>query len=355
MSYRRIAVVVGDDAAPDAVRAAMTVVDAAGAGIEWVVVDPDDVDGARRSIDSCDATLFGAASGRSLPLLIHLRWVRDTYANVRPIRHLPGARSPLSRPQGIDFVIVRENIEDLYLGVEGPLSDLASLDARDRVGRLVVAGGEGRYALKVITRERTERVARAALRLARHRARPRVTVGTKHNVLPRSDGFFLEIVRAVAAAEFPDVAVESRIVDDLANRLVAAPHDLDVVLLPNLYGDILSDTAAALIGGLGMAPSGCYGDDYAYFEPAHGTAPDLAGRGIINPTAQLLSAAMMLDHVGATRAGHRVRQAVAGVYASGETLTPDQGGTASTTEFTRAVVHRLEEGDLAHQRIGTVA
>src|SRR5262249_48032016 len=147
---------------------------------------------------------------------------------------------------------------------------------------------------------------------------------------------------ADVAARYPDVMFETFIVDDFARRLVADPQALDVVVLPNLYGDICSDAAAGLVGGLGLAPSGCYGDDYAYFESVHGTAPDIAGKNIINPTATILSAAMMLDYLGFEDAAHRPASAVERVYADGSSLTPDQGGTASTTEFCRQVAAHLE-------------
>ncbi len=155
-------------------------------------------------------------------------------------------------------------------------------------------------------------------------------------MLPATDGLFREVATRLAAS-YPDVRFETFIVDDFARRLVAEPQALDVVVLPNLYGDILSDAAAGVIGGLGLAPSGCYGDGYAYFEPAHGSAPDIAGKGIINLTATILSAAMMLDHLGFAPAARRLEAAVEHVYADGRPLTPDQGGTATTLEFAAAV------------------
>lgn len=342
----RVAVVEGDDAAPEVVRPAVEVISATGAPIEWLPIPSGDLEAERPTIDRAAATFFGATSGRSTALLIYLRWGRETYANVRPVRYLPGARSPLAAPDGVDFVIVRENLEDLYVGLEGDVAELAPLGFRDRRGRPVAESGPGAYAVRVITEARTAAVARAACRLARDRARRRgrpakLTIGTKHNLLRRSDGLFLDTARAVAA-DFAGLAVESAIVDDLAHRLVSAPRELDVVLLPNFTGDILSDAAAGLVGGLGVAPSGCYGDDYAYFEPVHGTAPDLAGRGVINPTAQLLSGAMMLDYLGAVDEAARLTAAIEAVYAAGTALTPDQGGTASTREFTDAVLAELD-------------
>jgi isocitrate/isopropylmalate dehydrogenase len=341
---RRVAVVEGDDAAPEVVRPAVRVAEAAGARLDWVTVDVDEPDKAKAIIDGSAATLFGAASRRSLPLLMHLRWGLETFANVRPARYLTGARSPLAHPAGVDFVIVRENLEDLYCGVEGELADLAPLRRRDRRNRPIEEAA-GAYAIKAVTRERTADVARVAFRYARDRAARRgrpghVAVGTKHNVLPRSDGLFRDVVTEVAA-EFPDVPLRSYLADDLGRLIVAAPHDLDVVVLPNLYGDLFSDVAAGVIGGLGMAPSGCYGHRYAYFEAVHGTAPDLVGRGTINPTAQFLSTAMLLEHVGETGPARRVVAAVESVYADGRALTPDQGGTATTRQFTDAVLSAL--------------
>jgi len=355
VSRKRVVVVEGEDASPEAVRPSLAVVDALGANLEWLhppigqaAIDacgsqfPDE---AREAIDAADATFFGATSGKSALALLHLRWGKRSYANVRPARHLPGARSPLARPEGIDLAIVRENLEDLYVGTEGDLEALAPLGLRSLThGRPIVELAPGRFAIKVISEAGSQQVARFAFALARKRKTAghpgRVTSGTKHNMLPRSDGLFREQVKAVAS-EFPDVEFETPIIDDLAHRLVSRPHELDVVLLPNQYGDILSDAAGALVGGLGLAASGCYGDDYAYFESAHGTAPDLAGRNIINPTATLLSAAMMLEHLGFTEASSRLEQAIAAVYAEGRHLTPDQGGDATTTGFCDAVIHQL--------------
>jgi isocitrate/isopropylmalate dehydrogenase len=355
VSRKRVVVVEGEDASPEAVRPSLAMVDRLGVDLEWLhplvgqaAIDacgsqlPDET---RAAIDAADATFFGATSGKSALALLHLRWGRRTYANVRPARYLPGARSPLANPEGIDLAIVRENLEDLYVGAEGELAALEPLGILSLTHRRPVTElGPGRFALKVITEEGAGRVARFAFALARRRKAAghpgRVTSGTKHNMLPRSDGLFREQVEAVAR-DFPDIELETPIVDDLAHRLVARPHDLDVVLLPNQYGDILSDAAGALVGGLGLAPSGCYGDDYAYFESAHGTAPDLAGRNVINPTATLLSAAMMLAHLGFADAAARLERAVAAVYAEGLHLTPDQGGSAGTREFCDAVAARI--------------
>src|SRR5436190_1466952 len=284
-----VAVIEGEDAAPEAVRPVVALLDGLGLGIEWTHPEPGPA--GFPAIDAADTTLFGATSGKSSAALFHLRWGRETYANVRPVRYLLGARSPLAQPDGIDLVIVRENLEDVYVVAEGALADLAhpaptSITHRRPVTEL----GSGRYAMKVITEEGSTRIIRHAFELASRR-RGRLCVSAKHNMLPQTDGLFVEIGRSMAES-YRDVSLEVLIVDDLAHRLVVDPHRFDVIVLPNLYGDILSDLAAGLVGGLGVAPSGCYGDSYAYFEPAHGTAPDIAGTGTINPTATLLSACM---------------------------------------------------------------
>ena len=339
---KRVVAIPGEDAAPEAFHPTVELVKRLGVAIEWVFPAIAD---ARREIDRSDSTLFGATSGPSAPALFHLRWGKRTYANVRPTRWIPGFKSPLAWPGGIDFLIVRENLEDLYVRAEGELAALAPLGLVSETSRRPVHElGPGRFALKLISEAGSERVLRFGFELARRRraqGRPgKVTVGTKHNMLPRSDGLFREIALRLAR-EYADVAFESFIIDDLAHRLVARPHELDVVVLPNLYGDILSDAAAALAGGLGVGASGCYGDDYAYFESAHGTAPDIAGRGIINPTATILSAALMLDYLDFGAAAERLRTAVERTYAEGRALTPDQGGSGTTREFCEAVAKAL--------------
>jgi isocitrate/isopropylmalate dehydrogenase len=352
---KRVVVIEGEDAAPEAMRPSVALLQGLGLPIEWdfppVGLPARESHGsffpeaARAAIDAADATLFGATSGPSGAAVSYLRWGKQTFANVRPARWMPGCNSPLKRPEEVDFVIVRENLEDMYVRVEGDLQDLAPLELVSATARRgLTEMGRGRYAIKVITEERTLAVTRFSFELARRRHDQghagKLTVGTKHNMLPGSDGYFLEVARSVAP-EYPDIPFESYIIDDFARRLIAEPGSLDVVLLPNLYGDVLSDAAAGLIGGLGLAPSGCYGESYAYFESAHGTAPDIAGRNIINPTATLLSAAMMLDYLDFAGAATALRSAIETVYAEGRHLTPDQGGSASTTEFCDVVASRI--------------
>lgn len=350
MNKKTVAVIEGDDAAPEAVRPTIELVSKLGLPIHWthpVVGEtakeqfgtpfPEE---ARALIDAADTTFFGSTSGSSGVALMYLRWGKQTYANVRPAKYFDGVPSALADPTGIDFVIVRENLEDLYVRAEGELAELSNLGLQSGTARTPLADlGDGRYAIKAITRQGSERVLRFAFDLARQR-RGQLTVTSKYNMLPKSDGYFLEIAQGLAR-EYPDVEMNHYIVDDFACRLVANPQQFDVTVMPNLYGDILSDAAAGLVGGLGMAPSGCYGDNYAYFESAHGTAPDIAGTNTINPTANLLTAAMMLEYLDFGEAAQALRSALQTTLRQGDTLTRDLGGSASTTEFCAAVEAEL--------------
>jgi len=301
-------------------------------------------DETKRAAREADGVLFGAAGGPSTSAVVSwLRWEMKAWAGARPIKHYPGVRSPLADPAGIDYVIVRENSEGLYPGREGELADLARVmpDLADRSGRALREYGEGRFAVKVVTPAAVERIARFACRLARERkarGKPgKVTCVTKANVLRRSDGLFREITERIVS-EAGDLAFEHFYVDDASRRLVRFPKSMDVVLSLNMYADILSDLGAETAGGLGLAPSGCYGDGWAYFESVHGSAPDIAGRGIANPTGTILSTAMMLRHIGLGEEGDRLEGAVARVYRDGVSLTADQGGTAGTRDMARAVL-----------------
>ncbi|HUO04584.1 MAG TPA: isocitrate/isopropylmalate family dehydrogenase [Candidatus Binataceae bacterium] len=351
MANKKVVVIPGDDAAPEAMAAAMDVLRALKLPIDYVEFPPGENwvrgetgEAVRRAIDASDTTLFGSTSGKTTAIL-HLRWGRQTYANVRPARYSKGFRSPLAVPDGIDFVIVRENLEDLYLGLEGPLDALAPIKPSSRITRAPLDTAQpGRYAIKVITERGTRRVVEFACQIALKRKRDgkpgKVACTAKYNMLPQSDGLFCRIAEETVASH-PELKYEQYIIDDFARRMVQSPCELDVVVAPNLYGDILSDEAAGLIGGLGLAPSGCYGDDYAYFESVHGTAPDIMGKSIINPTATILSAAMMLEYLGFDDPAARLNRAVHDVYGEGRALTPDQGGRATTSEFTRAVIGNL--------------
>ena len=252
---------------------------------------------------------------------VGLRQALELYANVRPARTMPGVES---RYESVDLIIVRENTEDLYAGIE------------HRVG------ADAAESIKVITRAASQRVARFVFEYAVRNARRKVTAVHKANIMKLSDGLFLESCQQVAADYEGRVAFEDRIVDNMCMQLVQKPELYDVLVLPNLYGDIVSDLAAGLVGGLGVAPGANIGDRAAVFEPVHGSAPKYAGQDKANPTALILSAALMLRHLGETAAADRVESAVRSVVAEGMTVTYDLGGRAGTREFADAVAARVQ-------------
>ncbi len=281
---------------------------------------PDDVLAGIRKTQTClfgaTATPVGVEGYRSA--IITLRRALGLFANVRPAKSYPGQKGM----KDVDLVIVRENTEGLYSGMEFELPDSA-------------------YSIRVITRKATERIIRFAFDLAMKR-RKKVTVVTKANVLRKSDGLFLGVARMVAE-DYPEVEVEEAFVDVTAMRLVLKPHIFDVIVTSNLFGDILSDEAAGLVGGLGLAPSANIGVDYALFEPVHGSAPRLAGKGIANPMAAFLASKMMLDYLGEERWAERVENAIVSVLKDGKVLTPDLGGSSSTKQVTDAIVRVLKK------------
>jgi isocitrate/isopropylmalate dehydrogenase len=308
------------------------------------------LDATKRACREADAVLFGAAGPATSAVVGWLRWEMDAWAGVRPAKFYAGMRSPLADPEGIDFVVVRENSEGIYPGREGDVNELrrALPELRDRFGRTLERFREGRFAVKVVSRAGAERTARFACALARKRkarGHPgRVTCVTKSNVLRETDGLFHRTVEEVVGAH-PDLAFEHFHVDDAARRIIRFPRAMDVVVCMNQYGDILSDVAAEIAGGLGVAPSGNFGDGWAYFESVHGSAPDIAGRGIANPTATILSAVLMLEHLDLATEAMRLERALARVYRDGKTLTPDQQGAATTTEMAAAVLAAYRSSD----------
>lgn len=250
---------------------------------------------------------------------VTLRQTFDLYCNLRPVRSLPGVKS---RYQDIDLVIFRENTEDLYAGVE------------HRVGRYAAES------IKIITKEASVRIAQAAFAYAVKHGRKRITAVHKANIMKLTDGLFLASAREVAQL-YPALRYDEVIVDNLCMQLVMRPEQYDVLLAPNLYGDIISDLAAGLVGGLGVVPGANIGERGAIFEAVHGTAPDIAGQNAANPAALLLSAVMMLEHLGEAAAAGRIRAALAAVLAEGRSVTPDLGGTATTAAMTDAVIAKL--------------
>lgn len=330
---RRVTLIPGDGVGPEIVEACRRVIEAAGVPIEWDVQEagagvmekcgtplPAHV---LESIRANKVALKGpittpVGSGfRSIN--VALRQELDLYANLRPARTLEGVRSPY---RDIDLVVVRENTEDLYAGIERRVDE----DTAESV--------------KLITRRASERICRFAFEYARREGRRKVTAVHKANILKFTDGLFLETARAVAA-EYPDIEFEDRIVDNMAMQLVQKPHIYDVLVMPNLYGDIISDLCAGLVGGLGVAPSANIGDEIQVFEPVHGSAPKYTGMNKVNPTAQILAGVLMLHHVGEKEAAERIYRAVAEVIKEGKTVTYDLGGNAGTSEMADAIIARL--------------
>jgi isocitrate dehydrogenase (NAD+) len=251
---------------------------------------------------------------------VGLRKALDLYANLRPVRNLPGVESRFSN---VDIIIVRENTEDLYAGLE----------------HQIIPGVV--ESLKIITEKASTRISEFAFEYARANGRRTVTAIHKANIMKLSDGLFLESTRKVSK-EFIDIAYDERIVDAVCMQLVMRPEKFDVLVLPNLYGDIVSDLCAGLVGGLGVVPGANIGKESAVFEAVHGSAPDIADKNLANPTALLLSAVMMLDYIGERERAERIRGALTRVLTAGVVRTLDLGGTASTTEFTDAVCREIE-------------
>ena len=335
MTRYRVAVIPGDGIGPEVMDAALRALEAlseARGGPTFEFTELRAGDGAKaetgvalpaetmREVERSDACLFAAVGETAREVILPLRQGLDLYVNLRPARSYP--RVPQAR-EGVDIAIVRENTEDLYRMIEG-------------------RGPDWGVSLRVITRRASERVARFAFDLAEGEGRRRVTCVHKANVLDATCGLFAETCRGVAA-DRPGIEFEEMLVDACAMRLVLHPERFDVIVTTNLFGDILSDEAAGLVGGLGMAPSGNIGVEHAVFEPVHGTAPDIAGRGIANPMAMILSVRMMLDWLGEREAAAALEAAVVGVLREGEALTPDLGGSSGTAEVVDAVCRRLAQ------------
>jgi len=331
---RKVVLIPGDGIGPEVTEAARRVIEAAGVEIEWHTVQvgvraleehgtplPEAV---IESIRECGVALKGPVAtpiGTGFSsVTVALRKRLDLYANLRPVRSFPGV---LARYRNVDLVIVRENTEGLYSGLE------RQPDA------------ESAEAVKRVTRRASLRIARFAFEYASRHGRKSVTAVHKANILKLTDGLFLECAREVAA-DYPQVEYRERIVDAACLDLVLDPARHDVLLCPNLYGDILSDLAAGLVGGLGLVPAANIGEDLALFEAVHGTAPDIAGKGIANPTALILAGAMMLSYLGEGEAARRIEEAVLEVYSEGRCLTPDLGGSATTLEMAERICERLE-------------
>jgi isocitrate dehydrogenase (NAD+) len=345
----RITLIPGDGIGPEVSEAARLVVEATGVDVEWDiqaagagVMDLEGTPLPDRVLESIRASRTALKGPITTPVgtgfrsvNVALRQELDLFAAVRPCLSLPGVPS---RHPPVDLVVIRENTEDLYAGIE---FQMGSVEIERLRGELLRLSGfdlkpDAGATVKPISVSGTRRIVRFAFDFARRNRRRSVTVGHKANIMRFSDGVFL--YTAGAEAEFyQDIWFEECQVDELALRLASGPESFDVVLLPNLYGDIMSDLCAGLIGGLGLAPGANLGWEYAVFEPVHGSAPDIAGQGIANPTAAILSAAMMLAHIGEEEGAHAIREGVRAVMAAGRVRTRDFGGTSTAAELASAV------------------
>jgi len=329
-----VTLIPGDGIGPELAQAATNVLEATGIGFDWDVQEAGEVTIERegtplpdRVLDSIRANGVGLKGPITTPVgsgfrsvNVALRKELELYANVRPARSMAGVES---RYDDVDLIIVRENTEDLYAGVEH------------------MVGPDAAESIKIITRAASQRIAHYAFEYAVRNRRRKVTAVHKANIMKLSDGLFLESVGQVAAEYAGRVEFEDRIVDNMCMQLVQKPALYDVLVLPNLYGDIVSDIAAGLVGGLGVAPGANIGEKAAVFEPVHGSAPKYAGQNRANPTALILSGALMLRHLGETDAADAVESAARDVIAEGTTVTYDLGGSAGTREFAAAVATRV--------------
>jgi isocitrate/isopropylmalate dehydrogenase len=353
---KKVVAMGGDGVGPEVVNATCSILD--GMGLDLVITKapcgetaikshgtplPDET---KRLCEEADAILFGAIGDKSTEIITFLRWVLDTYANIRPAKYYHGAHSPLKDPEGINFVIVRENSEGLYPAREGDISMLAKAlpSYRDLLGRSFTQFGDGKFAIRIITEKGTRRIAKFACEHAENRKRAgfpgKLTCVTKSNLLVQTDGLFRSRTEE-EVKKHSSLAYEHYYVDDAARRLIRYPKEMDVIVTSNMFGDILSDLAAEVVGGLGLAPSACIGDEHAYFEPVHGSAPKYAGKNMVNPTATILSASLMLEYLGMEKEATSLEEALKQVYREGRVLTYDQGGKAKTSEFAQEVINKL--------------
>ncbi|CDM64674.1 isocitrate dehydrogenase (NAD(+)) [Pyrinomonas methylaliphatogenes] len=331
-----ITLIPGDGIGPEVTSATVRIIEAAGVEIEWEThyagaqalakfgdtLPKELLDSIKRNRVALKGPITTPVGKGFTSVNVGLRKALDLYANLRPVKALPNV--PCRYPE-VDLVVVRENTEDLYSGLE----------------HVVVPGVV--ESLKIITEKASLRIARFAFEYARREGRRKVTAVHKANIMKLSDGLFLDCFHRVAA-EYPEIEADDKIVDNACMQLVMRPEQFDVLLLENLYGDIISDLAAGLIGGLGLVPGANIGEQGAVFEAVHGSAPDIAGRGIANPTALLQSGILMLRYIDEREAADRIQNALFEVLREGKVRTRDIGGTASTAEFADAIIAKLDKG-----------
>jgi isocitrate dehydrogenase (NAD+) len=330
----KITLIPGDGIGPEITTVMRRVVDASGVSIDWEIAEagadviekygtplPDEVlQSVRRNKVAIKGPITTPIGSGFRSVNVALRKELDLYACLRPTFTIQGVKT---RFTDIDLVICRENTEDLYAGIERMVDD------------------DTAESIKLITRKASQKIARYAFEYAATHGRKKVTAVTKANIMKYSDGLFLECARA-AAADYPDIEFEERLIDNMCMQLVMKPELYDVIVTENLYGDILSDLCAGLVGGLGIAPGANIGDGIAVFEPVHGSAPKYAGQNKVNPTAQILSAQLMLQHLGETEAADKVLKAVLRVIGEGKQVTYDLGGSAGTSEMADAIIAAME-------------
>jgi len=330
----KVTLIPGEGIGPEVATATRRILEAAGVKFDWEEiagrtgksgdqaqhVNQAAIESVRRNHVALKGPMGTAIAGGAPSVNVALRKALDLYANLRPVKNLPGVKSHFEK---VDLILVRENTEDLYSGLEHE----------------VVPGVV--ESLKIITEKASTRIARFAFDYAKRHGRKKIHAIHKANIMKLSDGLFLRSVRAVAA-QFPEIEYKELIVDNACMQIVMDPLQFDMLLLPNLYGDVMSDLAAGLVGGLGVVPSANIGDDCAMFEAVHGTAPDIAGKGLANPTALLMSGILMLDHLGERTAAERIHKALVRVYSNAKHTTRDVKGKAGTDEFADAVIAALE-------------
>jgi isocitrate dehydrogenase (NAD+) len=329
----KVTLLPGEGIGPEVSAAVQKVLQATGVQIEWeaiaaraentdkatekgTFVNVAAVESVRRNRVALKGPMATAIAGGAPSVNVALRKTLDLFANLRPVKNLPGVKSVVAN---VELVLIRENTEDLYSGLEHE----------------VVPGVV--ESLKIITERASSRIARFAFEYAKKNGRKKIHAIHKANIMKLSDGLFLKSIRAVAE-QHPEIEYKEMIVDNACMQIVMNPEQFDMLLLPNLYGDVMSDLAAGLVGGLGVVPSGNIGDECAMFEAVHGTAPDIAGKGLANPTALLMSSILMLKHLGEHSVAARVEAALDKVYRGGKHFTRDLGGSATTNEFTDALI-----------------
>jgi len=332
---KTIAVIRGDGIGPEIMHATLRVLDVLGAGLQYEFVEAGvaaqekfgellpaaTLECIARNRVALKSPLSTPIGGGFASLNVELRKRFDLYANVRPAITIPGTKS---RYEGIDIITVRENTEGAYIGE----------------GQQLSADGETATLTQKVTRRGSERIARYAFDLARRVGRKKITIVHKANILKTTSGLFLKVAREVAA-QYPDIACNEMIIDNCCMQLVMNPYQFDVIVTTNLFGDILSDLCAGLVGGLGLAPGANIGTEAAIFEAVHGSAPDIAGKGVANPCALLLAACQMLDHLGMFDEARRLRAAIRDTVTQRDRVTPDLGGSGTTETFADAMIERL--------------